>query len=390
MRDEPLLALAADIYDAATDDARWAAVGQGLTRLVGAQSASLMVGDPNGGPTELLYHGDIPLEAVAAYRQRYSALDLWTNRAAAALAREGPDARPKVWTSGTLVPDDEFLRSEFYGEFGRRLGLRYVVGTVLPLGDAGTMPIGLHRPADARPFERAEAQLLEQLLPHLRRAMQLRHRLRSATSSAPPSLAALDALASGVLVVDADLRVLVSNVAAEGMAAPGGPIRFVGAGGGGRSPSTTLRALRHADTAALTRVVRATALLGAPGGAVPLRDVDGVTAAAALVSPLPRRLADGEPGLAGRVGGRAMILIRSIGRQPAPLRPEILRDLFGLSPAEADVARALAGGATKETVAQSRNARPSTVRTQVRSLLAKTGARNLRDLERLLATLIAL
>jgi hypothetical protein len=45
------------------------------------------------------------------------------------------------------------------------------------------------------------------------------------------------------------------------------------------------------------------------------------------------------------------------------------------------------GGATKEMVAASRGARVTTVRTQVRGVLAKTGASNLRDLERILATL---
>jgi DNA-binding NarL/FixJ family response regulator len=51
------------------------------------------------------------------------------------------------------------------------------------------------------------------------------------------------------------------------------------------------------------------------------------------------------------------------------------------------VARALAGGATKRAVADARGLREATVRTQVRAVLDKTGAANLRDLERLLAGL---
>ena len=124
MSEAQLLALTEDIYDAATGATPWSAVGQGLMRLVGAQSASLMAGDIAAGQADLLYHDDIPLDAVLAYKAHYRTVDLWTMRAAQAALRAGPEARPKVWTSGCMVPDNEFLRSEFYVDFGRRLGLR--------------------------------------------------------------------------------------------------------------------------------------------------------------------------------------------------------------------------------------------------------------------------
>ena len=64
-----------------------------------------------------------------------------------------------------------------------------------------------------------------------------------------------------------------------------------------------------------------------------------------------------------------------------------MRELFGLTPAEAEVALALVGGATKGAVARQRRSQVSTVNTQVRSILAKTGTANLRDFERLLGGL---
>ena len=134
---ERLLALTGLIYDAAGGGTSWAAVGKDLERLVNARSASLMAGDFSTGETEILYHAEIPSAAVAAYQQHYRSVDLWTNRAAAAAAHTHPGQAPRVWTSGHLVPDREFLRSEFYGDFGRHLGLRYVVGTVVHLGAAG-------------------------------------------------------------------------------------------------------------------------------------------------------------------------------------------------------------------------------------------------------------
>ena len=87
------------------------------------------------------------------------------------------------------------------------------------------------------------------------------------------------------------------------------------------------------------------------------------------------------------MAGQALILLRDLTARQEPLRARLLQDLFGLTRAEAEVACALAGGAPKSAVAAKRGSQVSTVRTQVRSVLEKTGAANLRDLERLLSRL---
>ena len=134
-------------------------------------------------------------------------------------------------------------------------------------------------------------------------------------------------------------------------------------------------------------LVQATALGGRSGGAVRLRDATSIPALAALVMPLPRRLSDAPGAGMGRTADRALVLLRELAAAPAAPPVDLLRDLFGLTRAEAEVARALAGGATKRAVADARGLREATVRTQVRAVLDKTGAANLRDLERLLAGL---
>jgi hypothetical protein len=113
-----LLALTEQIYDAAAGGTSWDSVGHGLAALVHARSASIMAGDLSRGAVELLSHANIPQEAVAAYGARYRHVDLWTARA----ARHAAVAEARITTSGQLVPEEEFLRSEFWNEFGRRYG----------------------------------------------------------------------------------------------------------------------------------------------------------------------------------------------------------------------------------------------------------------------------
>jgi DNA-binding NarL/FixJ family response regulator len=75
--------------------------------------------------------------------------------------------------------------------------------------------------------------------------------------------------------------------------------------------------------------------------------------------------------------------------QPLQLRRGILSDLYGLTHAEAVVAVSLAGGRTAEDVARARQVSLDTVRTQVRTVLRKANAANLRDFERILALVSA-
>jgi DNA-binding CsgD family transcriptional regulator len=64
-------------------------------------------------------------------------------------------------------------------------------------------------------------------------------------------------------------------------------------------------------------------------------------------------------------------------------------DLFGLTPAEACLAVALAGGKRLEDVAEERGVRMPTLRTQLPAVLDKTGTRRQADLMRLIVGLPA-
>jgi DNA-binding CsgD family transcriptional regulator len=81
------------------------------------------------------------------------------------------------------------------------------------------------------------------------------------------------------------------------------------------------------------------------------------------------------------------VLLRDLRAACLAPASALLRRLFGLTLAEAEVACALYGGATKSAVAATRGLKESTIKSQVDSILLKTGTANLRDLERLLASL---
>ena len=79
----------------------------------------------------------------------------------------------------------------------------------------------IHRSTRRGPFTSTELEASQELLPHLRRAMQLRLLLERSRAQEKLALEALDQLAAGMVIVDSQARVLFANMAAQEIAAAG-------------------------------------------------------------------------------------------------------------------------------------------------------------------------
>jgi DNA-binding NarL/FixJ family response regulator len=367
-------------YEAATGGSTWLAFGTTLCQLVGAEFASLRLLD--GTWNNLLQPAS---DTDAAYLTYYHRLDPYRERGAR--LTDGPlFNRARVATE--IIPTAELRRTEYYHDYARPNGRHHMMGALLEL--AAPTPLGLHRDAAAGPFTEAERRSLEALVPHLRRALQLKRRFEAGSAAQEMRSAALDALSVPVFVVDAAMRVPYANAAATTLAAGSrSGLRMVGAGAGGGIRLTA----RHRDDSRTLEALVAGVVGGGAGGAMRVRaqpdEVPDMASLAVLVSPAPARLAELQenqrPGLAG---GFALVVARELA-QPLQLRRGILSDLYGLTHAEAVVAVSLAGGRTAEDVARARQVSLDTVRTQVRTVLRKANAANLRDFERILALVSA-
>ena len=84
----------------------------------------------------------------------------------------------------------------------------------------------------------------------------------------------------------------------------------------------------------------------------------------------------------------ALLLVVPVQSDRAPAA-SLMKSLFDLTPSEARVAQGIAGGATPEAVAAAGDVAISTVRTQLRRVLEKTGCTRQADLAALLARIDA-
>lgn len=80
---------------------------------------------------------------------------------------------------------------------------------------------------------------------------------------------------------------------------------------------------------------------------------------------------------------KAALMIVDPDERRAPQEP-VLRQVFGFTNAEAEIAAALASGQDIDEIAQARGVRPATIRTQIKSIFAKTNTRRQAELVALL------
>lgn len=217
--------------------------------------------------------------------------------------------------------------------------------------------------------------------------------LRTGAAGAPPGTAfhglgpvvatitrnAMSMLGLCIVVVDSRLRVLYASAASRTHAArPGaGFVMTRRVRGGG----TYLSLGSQADTLELRRLVAAALAEGPasdtcvhPSPFHPLCSPHSIC----LISPIAGGLVD--PLMGARFRNAALLIFKPFAaiRKPPPM---LLRTLFGFTLAEAEVASDLVGGISADEVARLRNVRLDTIRSQIRSILSKSGAPNLRAFE---------
>ena len=110
----------------------------------------------------------------------------------------------------------------------------------------------------------------------------------------------------------------------------------------------------------------------------PLRDADDKAALVAHLIPIRRSAHD------IFAGSYALLVVTPVSAPAAP-PIELMRSLFDLTPSEARVARGLAAGETLEEIAASGGVAISTVRSQLRQVLEKTGCARQAEVVSLLA-----
>jgi DNA-binding CsgD family transcriptional regulator/PAS domain-containing protein len=344
-------------YDAAYTQSAgaWSAVAEQFMRTLNAKGCVLQIADMRVGRSQLLATPGCEGLNMAAYAEHYVRHDLWAQMAT-------PERGDKALLMHDLVAPGVWERSEIYNDFVRpECDFFWCLGAAIPLSDGQIGMLGVLRERRDAHFGTIESAELDALLPHLRRSLQLTHQLKRLELDLAHARASLDAFSIGIVICSAEGKVRIANRIGEEILRRGDGMALDGSDSITVSDTHLQPYLRRLITNAARRNLDPQ---GA-GGAMRIDRADGPPLKV-LVAPLPEAQAAGLGGAGG-----AMILIDDPARNAAPAM-EALKALFGLTTAEARLARRLAhGDLTAPEIAAEFSLSPQTIRTQMKSIHRK-------------------
>lgn len=352
------------MFEAAVEPGRWSGLGAELAHAFDADSASLVVLGPHAGTTYLDLTSNLGGKCAQAYEQHYRQCDVWAMRASM-------PGRSGGQLGSDLICDSEFARTEFYTDFCRGAGLFHALGCVTRLSATEFGLLAIHRPRSARAFSLDERRQMDMLVPCFERALGLRGRLREAGLADGCGMQALDCVDTAVFLVDADLRLLHANAAAAALLGPDTALRLQEG-----------RLVQQDAGGALTlgRVVRAAL---DPGPCRIAAEPQSLCLARRCRQPLLLTVAPFLPP-SGLPWLQPCAIVMARDPEGHRLSRRVLMQLFGLTPAEAGVAQALAHGDAPEDIAAALGVSIHTVKTHLHRLFRKTGTRRQGELVALL------
>ena len=363
---EALSQLLGTLYDAASDPALWERFLQRLAAETGATSAALVMYDAAHKSYALSSHWQFDPEAVKLYGQHYGSLDIWGQRALAKRAS-------LVCNSETLSPFTELIGTEIYNDFLVRFGIEHGMFALFENTGSRLVSCSLFRDSSRGSFQVSQLEILRFLAPHVQRAVKLHAQFCEMRDRTTGFEAALDSLLIGVIFFDANGEVLRMNRSAS---------EFVSEKDGLLATSTGLRAERPVESDLLARAIQQATrtVSGVSLGGTILVSRRTRPPLQVLISPVRHSNAfncfTAEP-----VSAIAFVVDPSRRQRPAE---DVLRAMFRLSPAECRVALLLSDGRAPKEIANVVSVTENTVRSQIKSILSKTGVQKQTQLIRLL------
>lgn len=363
------LALIALCYDAALAPEKWRAFMTQTTRALEARSAGLRDVDYDAERVRMFETVGFDPAYVAAYREHFVHVD---TLAPACLAMPVG----AVVTGDEVVPWEHQRKTEFGNDYLVAQNIRHLMGCILERDANHHLLLGIQREHGQPDFDADDRRLFGLIVPHVARAAHIHRVMAEVTVQKQWALSALDRLRVGVILLDAQARPLHLNREAERLVAAGSI--FV-ARGEGLALSTS------GDTSRLKRLVADAVGLatgrGIAGGGCMRAAGKGGSALQLQVIPLPHGLSE-SPLEQSLPAGCVAVFISIPGNSRLPW--ERLAAMHGLTRAEAKLASLVADGVDPEQAAETLLVSLGTVRSQLKSIFAKTGVTRQAELVALL------
>lgn len=273
----------------------------------------------------------------------------------------------KALNSQDIISDRDFERSEHYQNVFHPNGNFYAMGTQFERESGRALHIGIHRPKQRGSFTQEEMASLELFSPHLRRVAGLSHLLAELNQIVTTARMTLDQLTFGVWHMDGKLRVQWMNSFAEEALATGTY--------GLRLQGNRIQLNHENMSGALATMVRKLTENQSLTEVLPL----GQTGACLII--MQSHQSDTGFHIGRALAPRILCFLLDSGR-PAQLDQQQLAIMYQLTPAEYRLVSLLVNGMDVNEASALLQISPHTGRTQLKSIMQKTGVNRQANLQR--------
>jgi DNA-binding CsgD family transcriptional regulator/PAS domain-containing protein len=343
------------IYDCALDPKRWQETVPMIAGLCASQVSIVAVHDYENGRSELAYQLGYDEHFVRLHEEKYAAM----NPFLVPLRRQPLGA---VTTQARLVADEEFYESRFYQEWCKPQRFYDSIHFKVLETDRRVGWWAAHRLESYSRYGDADVRVVGLLAPHVCRAMTISDALNLKTIRSEALEATLDALTSGVYLIDRLGRVIYMNQAAERQIDDGKVLHIEH-----NRLAPVDRMARIAFMTAVDEAIADEVTTPQGGSSVALPSAEGAGLVAAIL-PLSR---GDRQNICGAFAAKAAIFVQDPIVVP-PFPGEAFAKLYGLTGSELRVLLAMAPGLSVKEAAEVLGIGETTAKTHLQHIYEKT------------------
>jgi len=344
------------IYKGLDETPLWQTFLRKLREEMNANICFLILRNPNPGDLGLLLNDGLPPHLSGSPNNVYSdglyATDPFSNLPTG-----------QVTTLEEFVPTEQLLRSEFYVRCMKPFDLLHILGVDIQLAEGLRVSLRITRGVNSPCFTAQDKDKIALLIPHLHQAIPLYARLQQMESERSLLDRTVSQLSLGTVILDDNRHVLHCNAVADriltekdGICSKDRQV-LVTHGSEASHFRQLLNSAIDAHKQNKPHIVQAMAISRA-AGRLPLNIV---------IRSMPQ---------VSQVDGQTVAAVAIFISDPeykSQTSPEMLGQLYGLTPAESRLAMALADGQSLEDASNTLHISRNTARAHLRAIFAKTG-----------------
>lgn len=361
------------IYEASYRPSFWPKALESIAKFTHSSSAALMYQDNELESVGDAYTYNISAEASA----KHQAYGLDPN------FRIMSESIPlgKAAAIDHIIQDRKQLENIYGEEFNKLLaeaGMYYLGGALLYMDDVRVAAIGLQRERSIGGWTGPQIDKLNVLIPHLQRALNIQKEFARLYTSKQALHRGLDKLIMGMILFDKELRVIYINPVARSILEYHPAISLANDKISAHSKKQTKKI--HDALIVAVSPDQPAQELSRSGFSIGLRHPD-------YHSPLPILISHTQGILDGFESGGHLahaVMYFSDPDKALPIVADELSGVYGLTPAEAQVAVSIANGISPCDIASSNDVAISTVRSQLKAVYSKVGVNSQAELTKVL------